>query len=68
MNRLFQQVGVEMSFSLSPLEMILTEDQMSIWHPTKDQVIEDINVQRHRASNDARIIQETYKRTRNIIS
>lgn len=60
---LFHHVHMDMSFSISPLEVILSEEQMSIWHTTKDQVIEDINVQRHRASNDARIIQETYKRT-----
>lgn len=36
---------------------------MENWHKTKDQVIKDLDLSRHRASYDAWIIQETYKRT-----
>lgn len=60
---LFHAAGVNMDFSVSPLEMILSEDQMASWHDTKDRVIEEMDLKRHRASLDAVIIQETYKRT-----
>jgi hypothetical protein len=51
-------------FSISPLEMILSEDQMAVWHAVKNQVISDLALTRHRASFDALIIQETWLRTR----
>jgi len=60
---LFYEAGINMSFDVSPLEMILSESQMENWHKTKDQVIKDIDGARHRASYDASVIQETYKRT-----
>lgn len=63
MNLLFHYERTDMTFTISPLEAILSEAQMNIWHDTKDQVIKDFDVKRHRATNDARIIQETYKRT-----
>ncbi len=37
---------------------------MSIWHQVKAMVEEELNIVRHRASNDAQIIQQTYVRTR----
>ncbi len=60
---LFHAAGVEMDFTVSPLEMILSPEQMEVWHETKDKVIEDMELKRHRASYDAIIIQETYKQT-----
>ena len=60
---LFHAAGVDMSFTVSSLEMILSPEQMEKWHGTKDQVIDDMGLSRHRASYDALIIQETYKRT-----
>ena len=62
---LFHAAGIPMQFEVSSLEMILSERQMEIWHETKDKVIEEMNMKRHRASYDAWIIQETYKRTLN---
>ncbi len=63
LRKLFHAAGVPMEFDVSALEMILTEDQMANWHDTKDRVIEEMDLRRHRASFDAVIIQETYKRT-----
>jgi hypothetical protein len=63
---LFQAAGRPMKFSVSPLEMILSEKQMAVWHDTKDKVIIEMNLTRHRASNDAWIIQETFKQTLDI--
>jgi hypothetical protein len=62
---LFSKTGVSQQFSISPLEMILSEHQMGIWHEVKQQVTSELSLARHRASFDALIIQETYLRTRN---
>jgi len=61
--KLFHAAGVTMKFEVSPLEMILSESQMEIWHETKDRVIAELGLARHRASYDAWIIQETYNQT-----
>ncbi len=63
LSTLFYEANLPMQFSVSALEMILNEAQMEIWHVTKDQVIIDLKLERHRASNDAAIIQETFRRT-----
>ena len=60
---LFHTAGVDMKFTVSSLEMILSDSQMKQWHETKDKVADDLNLKRHRASYDAMIIQETYRRT-----
>ncbi len=64
--RLFEQARMSMEFRLSALEMILSEAQMAIWHRTREQVIGELNIRRHRASNDALIIQQTWLRTRRL--
>lgn len=60
---LFYRAAMEMKFSVSPLELILSEAQMARWHETKDKLLAEVQKHRHRASFDAWIIQETYKRT-----
>jgi len=62
--RLFECAGIEMAFTISPLEIILSEQQMTLWHQTKDSVILNAGLERHRASNDAWIIQETYRQSK----
>ena len=64
LDRLFYAARLPCEFSLSSLEMILTEPQMEIWHNTKDQVLLELGQKRHRASFDAFVVQETYERTR----
>jgi hypothetical protein len=64
MLRLFEAARQPSRFTVSALEMILTEPQMDIWHATKDDVVRDLDLKRHRASNDALIIQQTWLRTR----
>ena len=60
---LFYEAKMEMKFSVSPLEMILSEEQMARWHETKDRILAGVEKHRHRASFDAWLIQETYKKT-----
>jgi hypothetical protein len=61
--QLFWAAGITPRFQLSTLELILSNPQMECWHMTKDQIIDEMNVRRHRASIDARLIQTTYMRT-----
>jgi hypothetical protein len=60
---LFDAARLEMRFRVSPLEAILSEAQMALWHAAKDAVTAGVDLSRHRASHDAWIIQETYRRT-----
>jgi hypothetical protein len=62
--KLYQYAQMNMTFRISPLEMILTESQMTLWHSTKNQVSRAMNIRRHRASSDAALIQTTFVQTR----
>jgi len=64
LTRLFSEAGIRRAFTISPLERILTEAQMEIWHATREKVVTSMDLTRHRASSDAFIIQETFFRTR----
>lgn len=64
LNALYTAARMERQFKLSPMEFILKEYQLEIWQSTKLEVIEQLGVTRHRASSDAQIIQETFRRTR----
>jgi hypothetical protein len=61
---LFHAAHLPMTFHVSPLEMILSEAQMASWHREKATVLAGMELTRHRASHDAWVIQETYRRTR----
>lgn len=58
--KLFDRVRMPMSFWLSPMEMIVSEDIMAVWAQAKDTVGETFNERRHRASTDALFIQKIY--------
>ena len=60
---LFAAARMDKTFDVRALEMILNERQIDVWMETRDAVVRDLGLTRHRASNDARIIQETYART-----
>jgi len=58
--RLYQAARLDMTFRISPLEMILSEEQMRCWHKTRINLFDTCRVRRHRASHDAWIVQQTY--------
>jgi hypothetical protein len=60
---LFFEAGLKMDFYLSPIELILSEPQMEIWHTVKTEMLEQSDKVRHRACSDAWIIQQTYIKT-----
>jgi len=63
LERLFDGAAIRREFRLSSLEMILSEDQMIVWTETKQAVLDERHQQRHRASYDAFVVQETFQRT-----
>lgn len=60
---LFHHVNLVQSFTLEPLTAIMSDHQMRMWERTKWVVIREFNLQRHRASSDAKILQLTYLRS-----
>lgn len=63
MARLFDAAGIWPSFKLEDFRKILTPTQERHWDATKLLVLKDLNLTRHRASNDARVLQLTWMRT-----
>lgn len=61
---LFDRANIRQQFRLEHLDRITTEEQKAIWEMTRDQVISELGLKRHRASADARIIQTTWLKTR----
>jgi len=64
---LFDAADMAMNFHVETLYTLLHDEQLSLWEKTRRDVIKDLAIQRHRASSDARIIQETFIRTRKLI-
>lgn len=57
---LFDEANVPMRFRMDSIRSLLTEEQAALWHDTKERVIEEIPLKRHRASADAAILQKTF--------
>ncbi len=60
---LFEYAGLSQHFKLQSLRHLLSEAQVAAWHPTRAAVEAELAFSRHRASNDARVLQQTYCRT-----
>lgn len=61
-NALFEVADLSPYFKLENLRSLLREDELSQWHGMKQQVCMELGEQRHRASNDARLLQRTLQR------
>ncbi len=66
LHQLYESVNQSPSFKLQDLRYILDEAQMRHWHETKQDVIEEMHAVRHRASSDARVIQQTWLKTKDL--
>jgi len=64
---LFDCAGISQQFKLESLRSILSEKQLENWHSVKEQVIVDNNFRRHRASNDALILQYAFSQTAKLV-
>lgn len=65
MARLFDAANINPHFQMEDLRRVLTRQQESLWHATKSAVEEELHATRHRASNDAKVLQLTWVRTCN---
>lgn len=62
LSRLYDEAGRVPGFHLRSLRELLSEEQAEHWHEVKNGVAEELHTPRHRASNDARVLQATYAR------
>lgn len=60
---LFHHAGMLPDFRLEALRKLLSEAQVACWSTTKEEVIREHGIQRHRAGDDAYLLQLTYLRT-----
>ena len=66
LNTLFYTAGMKPAFSLSPIESIQTEEQQEVWASVKQELMLRHSYERHRASHDAFLIQETFKASKDL--
>jgi hypothetical protein len=64
LGKLYDLADVTQLYTLESLRKLMSEQQSAKWHQTKEQVMREFNLKRHRASSDAKIIQETLKKLR----
>jgi len=62
-NRLFEMANTSPHFKLEDLRTILTPFQQSIWHGIKQSIQNERQIDRHRASADAQVLQWTWLKT-----
>lgn len=60
---LFESANLPIKFRLDTLRALLSEAQLQLWSATKQAVEQELELGRHRASNDARVLQLAYRRT-----
>ncbi len=61
---LFDEAEMTPSFRLDNLRSLLSDVQAAHWHSCKQTVLAELQVPRHRASTDARVLQLTLERLR----
>jgi hypothetical protein len=66
LGKLFDAANFPQAFRVAPLHEVLKQHQLEAWDNTKMRVVEELRLRRHRASGDARILQETYRRTESV--
>ena len=62
--RLFDAASLSPRFKLEDLRTLLTEGEAARWHGTLDQVRTEACLRRHRASTDAKVLQQTLLRVK----
>ena len=68
LRRLYEFSGLDCEFNLSPIESIVSEEQLLCWDEAKNEILADIGGRvRHRATNDAILIQRTFSKSAELI-
>jgi hypothetical protein len=65
LNRLYEAAGCSPRFKLESLRALLSDSEATVWHEVKLNVVNRSGLERHRASADARILQQTWLALRN---
>lgn len=61
LGKMFDAVDALPAFRLASINELLTQAQQAAWDKAKREVVRVLNLQRHRASGDARILRETLR-------
>jgi hypothetical protein len=62
--KLFDAADLPMLFHIESSRKLLTDDEAARWQQAKEEVIAELNLRRHRASSDAKILQMTLLRVK----
>ena len=62
LSRLFDAAQSSPRFKLEDLRQLLDDQHLARWDAAKAQVLQEMNITRHRASNDAKVLQQTLVR------
>ena len=68
LSRLYDAADSAPSFALEDIRSLLDQGQADIWQETRLVMQEELQLSRHRASNDARILQATLMRVKSAFS
>ena len=60
--RLFDEAELVQRFRIETINKLLEPAEMERWHDTKKSLWNDFGLERHRAANDVRVLQETFQR------
>ncbi|PCJ15875.1 MAG: hypothetical protein COB04_12495 [Gammaproteobacteria bacterium] len=66
--KLYDAADAVPSFRLETLRKIISEPQVALWTATKNTVIRELDLKRHRASADATILQQTFERSQAMLN
>ena len=66
LNCLFHAANISPHFKFEDLRVVLTPFQQSVWHNTKQSLLNELQISRHRASVDAQVLQMTWLKTAQI--
>jgi hypothetical protein len=62
LGKLFDAADVHQAFRVADIAELLDEGHRGRWHPVKEAVMRELGVERHRASIDAQVVQQTWLR------
>jgi hypothetical protein len=65
---LFDVAGLPQYFKVESLRVLLADEQLPLWHQTKNSIESKVDGRRHRASHDALVLQQTFDLTANNLS
>jgi len=62
LGKLYDAANMQQAFKVADIADLMDDDQRTHWDEIKQGVAQDLGLRRHRASGDARVLQETWRR------